>query len=120
MESKNSILDMSFGAIKERADLEMAKIVANIADPNTDAKKKRKLMIELTVSADDKRQNLVVDTLVKSKLEPVAPLRSSLYLTKDEENQPCAVEMTAQVPGQMNLYGEEQAKPNIIPLKAVK
>ena len=40
-ENFKSILDMGFGAIKERADCALAEIVKNITDPNTDAKKSK-------------------------------------------------------------------------------
>ena len=36
---KQSILDMARGAIKERTDYEMAKIIDNILDVNTNATK---------------------------------------------------------------------------------
>ena len=39
METK-SILEMAQGAIAERADYEMARIISNILDPNTAATKK--------------------------------------------------------------------------------
>lgn len=38
-DDRTSILDMAMGAIKERADYEMARIIDNILDPNTDPKK---------------------------------------------------------------------------------
>ena len=38
-ETRTSILDMAMGAIKERADYEMAHIIDNILDPNTDPKR---------------------------------------------------------------------------------
>lgn len=37
-DDRTSILDMAIGAIKERADYEMARIIDNILDPNTDPK----------------------------------------------------------------------------------
>jgi hypothetical protein len=41
------------GALAERANEELQKILENIADPNTDAKKKRKLTLTITLSADN-------------------------------------------------------------------
>lgn len=41
-----SMLDMASGAIKERVDIEMPKIIKNILDVNTNPTKPRKLLDE--------------------------------------------------------------------------
>ena len=40
-----SMLDMANGAIKERVDVEMPRIIKNIMDVNTNATKPRKMML---------------------------------------------------------------------------
>lgn len=52
--NKRSIIDMARGAIKERADYEMTRVVENILDPNTSATAARKITITLTLKSDDK------------------------------------------------------------------
>lgn len=54
---KKSILEMSMGAILERVDYEMGKVMDNILDPNTKATAKRKISVtlELIPSADRRR-----------------------------------------------------------------
>jgi hypothetical protein len=44
------------GAAMEIFELEIAKIAANIADPNTKASKKRKLTLEFTFTPDSDRR----------------------------------------------------------------
>lgn len=44
-ENIKSIVQMARGAIEERIDLEMTKILENILDPNTKATAKRKLTV---------------------------------------------------------------------------
>ena len=44
---QKSILQMARGAIMERADYEMSRLLANILDPNTSATAKRKLTLTL-------------------------------------------------------------------------
>ena len=56
--SKKSILQMARGAIQERADYEITKILDNILDPNTSATAARKLTITLTLKPDDTRQTI--------------------------------------------------------------
>lgn len=45
--TQKSILQMAKGAIQERADYEMSRLLANILDPNTSATAKRKLTLTL-------------------------------------------------------------------------
>lgn len=108
---KNSILDMALGSVKERADYEMSRIIENIADVNTSATKKRQLHIVIDIKSDAGRQKLSVDTTVKSKIEPLAPISSSLYITPDENGDLYAVEMVPNIPGQLDISGEQQAEP---------
>ena len=75
-----SILQMARGAIMERADYEMSRIMANIADPNTKATGKRKLVISMTFVPDDDRQTIDVTVSAKSTLEPTSPVKTALYL----------------------------------------
>ena len=58
--SKRSIIDMARGAIKERVDYEMTRVVENILDPNTSATAARKITITLNLKPDDTRQNIAV------------------------------------------------------------
>lgn len=53
---KKSILEMSMGAILERVDYEMGRVLENVLDPNTKATAKRKITVglELVPSADRK------------------------------------------------------------------
>jgi len=54
--TQKSILQMARGAIMERADYEMSRLLANILDPNTSATAKRKLTLTLELKPDDDRQ----------------------------------------------------------------
>jgi len=110
MEAK-SVLEMAHGAIAERADYEMARIIDNILDPNTAAAKKRTLTVTLEISPDAERKNLRMVCTAKSKLEPTNPVQTALYITSGEEGETAVIELTPQIPGQINFDGEEQAAP---------
>ena len=56
--SQKSILQMARGAIQERADYEMSRLLDNILDPNTAATAQRTLTITLKLKPDDTRQNI--------------------------------------------------------------
>lgn len=110
-----SILDMSRGAIKERVDYEMAKVIDNILDANTKPDAKRKLVLTLTITPDADRTNLTVETQAKTTLAPTNPVKTALYVagaTGTGEVQ--VLEMTAQVPGQLGMVEEEQEAPALL------
>lgn len=46
-EAKASILKMANGAIQERVDYEVSKVIDNILDVNTETKKKRKIVLTI-------------------------------------------------------------------------
>ena len=50
MQDTKSILQMARGAFQERVDLEMAKVIDNILDPNTKPTQKRKLTLTIEFS----------------------------------------------------------------------
>jgi hypothetical protein len=111
-----SVLEMARGAIAERADYEMARIIDNILDVNTNPSKKRTLTIQLDILPDAERKNLRMMCTAKSKLEPTHPVATALYVTHDENGEFAVVELTPQVPGQMNLAGGEQEEPVLLRL----
>jgi hypothetical protein len=112
-----SILEMAHGAIMERADYEMKKVLDNILDPNTKAAKKRTLTVTLELLPDDSRQQIAVKAVSKSRLEPTNAVTTSLYVTGDSENgEATAVEMVPQIPGQTAMDGQEQEEAPILKL----
>lgn len=105
--TQKSVLEMARGAILERADYEMARILKNILDANTSPTAKRKLALNLELKPDDQRQVIQVSITAKSTLAPTNPVVTSLYVA-DGDN---VVEMVPQIPGQFGLDGEEQEAP---------
>lgn len=115
-EQRTSILQMARGAIQERADYEMARILDNILDPNTEARAKRKLQLTIDFRPDDDRQVIAVSVTAKSALCPTNPVSTSLYITGDECGEATAVEMIPNIPGQTDLFGSEQGPAAVLRL----
>ena len=114
--AKKSILQMARGAIQERADYEITRILENILDPNTSATAARRLTLTLTLKPDDTRQNIAVGVVAKSALAATNPVTTSLYVADDDT----VVEMVPQIPGQMDMdEGEQEAAPVLKLIKAV-
>lgn len=110
--TQKSILQMARGAIQERADYEMSRLLDNILDPNTAATAQRTLTITLKLKPDDTRQNIAVSCVAKSTLAATNPVTTSLYVA-DEET---IVEMVPQIPGQMAMDSPDQEAPPLLKL----
>lgn len=109
---------MSAGAIMERVDYEMGKVLDNIMDPNTKPVAKRKItvILELTPSAD--RNTITVQTTAKSTLCPTDPVTTSLYITDlPSTGEMVVAELLPQVPGQFSMDGNVQENPKILNFK---
>ena len=113
-----SILQMARGAIEERADYEMSRVIDNILDPNTEPTAKRKLNLTIEFKPDANRQVISVITTAKSTLCPTNPVSTSLFITGDEQGEVTAVEMVPNIPGQLDFTGGEQEPAPV--LKIVK
>lgn len=103
------------GAILERVDYEMGRVLENILDPNTKATAKRKITVglELVPSAD--RKTITVLTTAKAALVPTDPVTTSLFITSAPNTGEMVVaEMVPQVPGQIFMDGDEQGQPKIL------
>ncbi len=115
---KRSILEMSRGAILERADYEMGKVIDNILDINTKPTAKRKLTITLELVPSSDRRTVTVNTTAKSTLCPTDPVTTSLCISGNPSTGEMeVVEMVAQVPGQVSMGGETQDEPKILKFK---
>lgn len=115
---KKSILEMSMGAILERVDYEMGKVIDNVLDLNTKPTGKRKITVTLELIPSADRKTITVQTTAKSSLVPTDPVTTSLFITNQPNTGEMVVaEMVPQVPGQMALDGSEQVSPKILNFK---
>lgn len=70
------------GAVAQKVERELEKVIANIHDPNTEADKKRKITITLTLSSDDKREYIDTEVEVKSTLVPTKTASTKMIMGK--------------------------------------
>lgn len=112
-----SILEMARGGFLEQVDYEMAKVIDNILDPNTKATGKRKVTITMELTPDDSRRNISVSFITKLGLVPTNALTTTLYVTgENSTGEMQVVEMVPQIPGQVDMDGNEQAAPPMLKL----
>lgn len=117
---KNSILDMATGAIKERVDYDVTKVIDNILDLNTKAQAKRKITLTIEFAPDEDRKKIAISVTSKATLCPTNPVSTALAFVPNQEGEAQLVEMVPQVPGQMALDGSEQAAPKLLKLSAAR
>ena len=111
---RSSMLQMAKGAIQERVDYEVSRVIDNILDMNTDPKAKRKVVLTIELKPDEGRQVITMNASAKSTLAPTTPIASSLVITSDSKGETMVAEIVPQVPGQMNMDGAEQEAPRIL------
>ena len=115
---RSSLLQMAKGAIQERVDYEVTRVVDNLLDMNTEAKAKRKVVLTIVMTTDDDRRVVKVEASAKSALAPVTPIGTSLVITADGNGEMMLAEIVPQVPGQISMTGDEQEEPKILKIAA--
>lgn len=96
------------GALSERANVELQKILENIHDPNTDAKKARKLTLTITLSADEKRDVVLTNVVAKTTLAPAKPIESKLIMDMDNKGKITGAELKSGLKGQTYIDVETE------------
>ena len=97
----NEIAD---GALQEKINAAMRKVLENMQDPNTPYKVKRGLTVKLGFTQTERRGDAVVDVSVETKLAPASPLQTMMSIGKDlRSGEVYAEEYGKQVKGQMSL-----------------
>jgi len=99
--------DFADGALAERFNYELKNLLQNIADPNTDPKKKRKLQIVLTLTSNEKREIAEVDIDVKTTPAPRLSLGSTLVMDRDEAGYATAAELKSGMKDQTYFDSED-------------
>lgn len=119
-DARSSLMQMAKGAIQERVDYEVSRVVDNILDMNTEATKKRKVVLTIEMVPDEDRRVVKVAASAKSTLAPVTPVGTSLVITGDGNGEMILAEIVPQVPGQLSMDGKEQEVPKILKIAAQK
>lgn len=92
------------GALQEKVDAVMNKVLENMQDQNTPWKVKRHITIKIAFTQNEERDDMAVDLSVDMKLAPVSPIRTRMAIGKDLKNgNTYAEEYGRQIKGQMSL-----------------
>ncbi|MHB8122631.1 MAG: replication terminator protein [Desulfuromonadaceae bacterium] len=96
------------GELAEQINDGLQRVIENIADPNTNWKTKRKLTVELSFSADEKRNLANVTMEVKPKLAPAAPSTTRIIIDRNSNGKAVAAEYRHGNPGQLSMIIDEE------------
>ena len=104
------------GAFTAQVNREIAKVMENIQDPNTDATAKRRVTVVIDFKANKNRDFVAAGVQAKSTLAPALGAVTALNVGKDlNTGQVDAVEIGNQIPGQLSFaQQEEDGKEEII------
>ncbi len=102
--SKVNLEEFAGGALQEKFDDAIEKVLLNLMDPNTPWKNKRKIAIEVTFEQNEDRDDTSVNVSVVSKLAPVKPIATRMTIGKDiKSGEVFAQEYGSQCRGQMSM-----------------
>lgn len=108
------------GALQEKFDDAMEKVLVNMTDPNTPWKNKRKIVVEVSFEQNEDRDDSTVNVSVVPKLAPVKPVSTRMAIGKDlETGQVFAEEYGSQCRGQMTLDDYQGQRDQVVDGKTV-
>ncbi len=100
MENIVNLNNLAGGGVAEQFNRELLKVLENIADPNTDAKKARKITLTVTLKADDERDIANVSFETKSSLAPAKTVGTKIVMDYDNKGRVTGAELKSGVKGQ--------------------
>lgn len=109
-----ALSDLMDGSVEERFNAELDRVWQNVYDPNTDPKRARILTLKVKIVPNERRDSCDFRVNVTSSLAPYADLTQTVMLAVGEDGTIKATERTKQVPGQLDMEGNEAPMPHTI------
>lgn len=88
------------GAVSERFNLELQKVLENFADLNTDPTAKRQINLVVTLAGDEARDVILANVQAKTKLAPAKKLEAKIIMDYDEKGKITGSELKSGIKGQ--------------------
>lgn len=109
-----TLVSLAQGAAGELFELEMDRVVRNIADMNTSSIAARRITIQVEIKPEDSREKAAITVRCHSKLVPTRPATSTVFIGKVGST-PVAVEHN---PRQKDLFpnGAPEGSDKVVPL----
>lgn len=96
--------ELAGGGLSEKINSAMKKVLENMQDPNTPWKNKRQIIVKMSFTQNEDRDDTAVELSVDTKIAPASPLTTRMAIGKDlASGDVYAEEYGRQIRGQMNL-----------------
>lgn len=106
-----NLFELAGGAVMEQVQAAAKRVFENIYDPNTEAKKPRKLVIELVFKPNENdRTDVDVSAVIKTTLLPRRAIHTKMIVEADNKGKIMADEYRSAMRGQMELENENEGK----------
>jgi hypothetical protein len=89
------------GALVEAFEVELAKVIANVMDQNTEAKKRRSITMTVDFHPKDDRTQINVEFTISTKTAGLIPSTSRIFIARDGEGGLHAID---EDPRQMHIF----------------
>lgn len=116
LREKGSIALLQNGAVIKAIDKEMLKVLDDVEDTATDAKEKRKIKVEFTITSNISRKSISLEADVSTVLAKKKVMQMGLAIEKaitDEGMMITMKEEMEEAEGQQNIDGEENQSESI-------
>lgn len=97
---KLSFSTLAGGGVEEKLQFAIDEIAANIADPNTDPKKARKITMTLVMKPNEQRSIASLEVDVKTSLVAPRGISTTIMIDRDEKGKAVASEIYGKDPKQ--------------------
>lgn len=115
-----SLSDLMDGGVEERFNDALAKVWENVYDPNTEARKAREVVMKVKIIPNERRDSCDFRVDVVPKLAPPVSLSQTVMLNLGANGEIIATERTDQIPGQVDIEGNEAPIPRTVQFSQVK
>ena len=108
MDNKLSFATLAGGGVEEKLQYALGEVAANIADPNTDAKKARKITMSITLKPNEQRSIANMEIDVKTSLVAPVGISTTLMMERDTAGKIVTAEIYGKDPNQQVLFDESK------------
>ena len=114
LKSLDQLMD---GALVERFNQELTKLMENVFDLRTDPSKRRRISLIFDFKPNERRDAAEMSADVKIVTAPPIPLKQTILMSVSDDGHVRLTERTDQVPGQIDMDGNETPIPKMVEFK---
>lgn len=108
------------GGVVERFNAELKRVMDNVYDLRTEPERVRTLSLTFKFKPNERRDAAEMSVDVKTSLAPPIPLKQTVLMAQTDDGMVKLTERTNQLPGQVDMNGNEQPLPKVVNLGRVR